>query len=168
MPVRRVLWILFLLLPLLFFGCKTESFYPQIVIDTFTSENYSESDTYLTLYDSVGSMIDEDDNGNPDQVNHKNCSRIDYQGGLYGGTYYIKVENRTSTGNPNYNLRILDYDPGISFPTLPEANENDGNSDDGDVGNVPTNPVSIELGEVLSRTTFPFGGDVDWFVLVLP
>ena len=169
MPVRRVLWILFLLLPLLFFGCKTESFYPQIVIDTVTDfPAHNENDTYIILYDASGNLIAEDDDSNPDQTNHKGCSRINYTGGLSSGTYYIKVNNPTATGNPNYGIRVLDYDPGASLPSITGANENDGYSDDNAVGNVPTNPVPIYLDDVLSRSIFPLIDDVDWFVLVLP
>jgi hypothetical protein len=174
MPERRIFWVLFLFLPLLFPGCQLDPDdpnpdYPRIVIDTFTPPAFDENDTYLTLIDADGNVVAEDDNGNPDQTNHKGCSRIDYQGGLASGTYYIKVYNPTATGNPNYGIRVLDYDPGASFPDIAPANEDDGGSDDGVDGNgIPTSPVSIDLEEVLSRSIFPELTDVDWFELVLP
>ena len=168
MPVRKVYWILFLLVPLMISGCKSDPGPDLIVIDTFTAPAFNANDTYLTLNDSGGSLITEDDNGNPDQTNHQDCARIVGTGGLPSGTYYIKVNNPTGTGNPNYGIRVLDYDPGVSFPSITAANNNDGGVDDGDVGGVPTAPVSISLGQVISSSVFPIATDVDWYELVLP
>jgi hypothetical protein len=171
MSVRKVFWIFILILPVAFSACKSDPGPDLVVIDTFTAPAYNASDTYLLLNDSGGSLIDEDDNGNPDQTNHQGCSRIVITGGLPSGTYYIRVNNPTGTGNANYGIRVLDYDPGVSFPVITPANDNDGGVDDNDVGGVPTAPVSINLGQVISSSIYPLTplpGDVDWYKLVLP
>jgi len=145
---------------------------PVWIIETFVNP-FLESDTYLSLFDASGNRIAEDDNGNPDQANHKGCSRISIVGGLAAGTYYIKVENRTGDGNPNYGIRVLDYDPGAVIPTTPTTtNENDGGIDDAIDGTgvddgIPTNPVPINIGDEISRAIAP-AGDVDWFELTVP
>ena len=167
MPIRRVSWIL-ILLPFLFLGCDK---YYDIVIDTFTANNTNESNTYLTLIDSGGNLIAEDDDGNPDQTNHSLCSRIS-QGGMSSGIYYIKVEHPTEAvaTSAYYGIRVVDYDPGSSFPVFAGTNETDGGSDDAvDGSGVPLNPVSIDLDQVITtRAIFPQDTDVDWFELVLP
>ena len=175
MPVGRVLWVLFLVLTLLLLGCKQDPLlpdYPRIVIDTFVPSAFNENNTYLTLIDAGGNMIAEDDDGNPDQTNHKSCSRIDYQGGLSSGTYYIKVHKPTAAGNPNYGIQVHTNDPGASFPAITPANEDETVPvDDAVDGNgVPTAPVTILLGpgQEVSRSIFPVATDVDWFELVLP
>ena len=159
---------MFIVLSLLLLGCNQDPGPSFIVIDTFTAPAFNASDTYLTLNDSSGNLIAEDDDGNPDQTNHQGCSRIVIVGGLASGIYYIKVHNPTGTGNPNYGIRVLDYDPGASFPSITAANDDDLGVDDGDVGGVPSAPVPINLGQVLSSTIFPIATDVDWFELVLP
>ena len=118
MPIHRASWIVVLLSAVLFTACKMSPDYPQIVVDTFTANNTNESNTYLTLIDSEGNVIAEDDDGNPDQVNHNGCSRINYQGGLPAGIYYIKVQHpsEATVTSPYYGIRVLDYDPGSSFP----------------------------------------------------
>ena len=162
-------WLL--LAPLaLVLGCSMGSQYDRLVIDTFMPDSgIFQNDTYLTLIDSAGNLVAQDDNGNPDQVNHNLCSRIDLPTGLSSGTYYIKVHRATATGNPNYCIRVLDYDPGASFPTESRANEDETIPVDDAVNGsgVPIDPVSISLGGVISRSIFP-ESDVDWYELVLP
>jgi hypothetical protein len=177
MPVRRVFWILFFLfLLLLYLGCTMDS-EPVIVIDTFVNP-YSACDTYLYLFDAAGNLIAEDDDGNPDQVNHEGCSRIKIIGGLSSGIYYIKLvkvnkEPSVAFGNANYGIRIVDYDPGASMPaTNTTTNEDDGGTDDAIDGTgvddgIPTNPVPINVGDVLARAISPLG-DIDWFKLIIP
>jgi hypothetical protein len=180
MPVRRVGWFLFVLFPLLLLSCETSTDpEPPIVIETFVNP-YSWNDTYLRLFDFAGNLIAEDDNGNPDQANHKGCSRINIAGGLESGTYYIRVHKVYNPidgdGNPNYGIRVVDYDPGDSIPTTstttdetePPGPEDDAIDGTGVDDGLPTNPVSISIGDELSRAISPEDTDVDWFVLVIP
>ena len=160
---------------LLFTGCPrepaAEGFYDHLVIDTFAPGGGGSSDTFLILIDHTGNELATDSNGNPDQVNHLGYSRIDYLAGLSAGTYYIRVNNPTDTDQIYYGIRVVDYDPGASFPVLGDVPEDDGGSDDPVDGNgVPLNPVLITLGEAgaQSRAIFPRATDIDWFKLVLP
>ena len=171
MASRTVAFILGFLLVLLSQGCKIDPIPADpsvLVIETFDPASFSENDTYLTLTDASGNVIAEDDNGNPDQINHKGCSRITIQGGLPSGTYYISVRNPSGRPNPNYGIRVLDFDPGVDYPTLAPANEDESLVFlDNDVSGNKTTPVRIETGQILNRSTFP-NSDVDWFELVIP
>jgi hypothetical protein len=154
----------------------------RIVIDTFPA-GYNQNDTYLTLIDAGGTVLAEDDNGFPNQATYVGYSRIDVTQGLPVGIYYVMVSKPTEDGNPNYGFRVLDYDPGASFPIVASADEDEriaplglDHFDDAVDGNgVPTNPQSIAIGGVVSRSIFPEPGDpddptpdVDWFELVIP
>jgi LruC domain-containing protein len=146
----------------------------RIVIDTFPAPQLN--DTYLTLYDVVGGkahVLAEDDNGFPNQAAATGSSRIDVNGGLSSGTYYVKVSqiSKPPVGS-NYGIRVLDYDPGASYPVAGPANEDEtvppAYVDDAvDLNGVPTKPWSISPGQVIARSIFPQGTDVDWFVLVI-
>ena len=168
-----------------------------LVIETFVPW-FTENDTYLTLFtverDTDGNVIGskilaEDDNGNPDQENHKGCSRIAIAGGLSTGTYYVKVHKPTSLGNPNYGIRILDYDPGTSFPsgTVGDPDYKDPANEIEDLATadtvdqsvssawVPVNPRTIALSTAsddwISRSIYLVGdptGDVDCFEFTVP
>lgn len=153
-----------------------------LVIETFTPAAFNENDTYLTLFrverdadDNVisSSIIAEDNNGNPDRTNNRGCSRITLTEALELGDYYIKVHKPTPAGNPNYGLRIVDFDPGTSFPDIVPANEI-GDSDtvdevveSGITRLIPDNPKTIALGDVVSRSIFPEETDIDCFVFTV-
>jgi hypothetical protein len=143
---------------------------PYLVIDTFYPNGGGLSDTQLLLIDAVGTVLAEDDDGNPLQGIHDGYSRIELPGGLPAGVYCVRVINDSGTGSPYYAIRVLDFDPGTSFPTLSTTNEKDGGSDDAvDALGVPINPVPIQLGDAgaLSRAVFPVVTDVDWVEFVL-
>jgi LruC domain-containing protein len=140
----------------------------RVVIDTFMPTGFFQNDTFLTLVDAAGSVIAQDDNGNPDQKNHQYCSRIDRQSGLPTGTYYVKVHKPTDVGSQLYCIRVLDYNPGAVFPaTAPVFEANDGDDAVG-VDGLPLNPVAIALGQVISRMIEPELTDNDWFTFTLP
>lgn len=180
MPENRLYLVFLLLLLLSLVGCNlNQDSEAVIVIETFDPQTYSENDTYLTLYDSGDNLINEDDDGNPDQANHKGCSRIIVTGGLANGTYYIKVHNPNPTGssNPFYAIRVLDsindsY-PTVTLPTPPYEDETSVYIDH-DAAQNRTTPVSIDLGDILIRTIYPVDttppdvDDVDWFELLIP
>ncbi len=153
-----------------------------LVIETFVPA-FNENDTYLTLFsverDTSGnvissSIIADDDNGNPDQTNNKGCSRIEIAGGLPSGTYYIKVHKPTAAGNPNYGIRVVDYDPGTTFPSIVPADEDETSvsidSVDESVSTrwIPINPQPIVLDQEISRSIFPWDTDKDCFVFTIP
>ena len=166
---RGLPWVLGLFILLLAFGCRQDGpvVYDRLVIDTFAPPGGLVSDTYLMLYDGSGSLLAENDNGNPDQTTHDGYSRIDYSAGLPAGTYFVRVNNDSGTGSPYYAIRALDYYPGSTFPKV--ATDNDtGDSDGVVVGGIPTDPVPLSLGEIKSRAIDPVGTDVDWFELILP
>ena len=156
---------------LLFTGCPREpaadGFYDLLVIDTFHSGGGGTSDILLILYDAQGNEL-ETGTASPN-INHTGYSRIDYQDGLNAGTYYIRVENPSGSGQIFYGIWVVDYDPGSDFPDLGEEFESVDN-DDYAPGNIPDNPVPIQLGEAnaQSRAINPIATDVDWFKLVLP
>ncbi len=158
-----------------FAGCQQSPPTGLIVIDTFPATGSTQNDTYLTLIDAGGTILAEDDNGFPDQASYVGYSRIVVSSGLAGGTYYIKVTKLTELGSPNYGFRVLDYDPGSTFPVVLAANEVESPAyfDDAvDAFGVPTAPRSINLGEVVSWSIFPEPNappaDVDWYKLVIP
>jgi len=144
--------------------------YDRLVIDTFMPTGFFQNDTFLTLIDSAGNLIAQDDNSNPDQVNHQFCSRIDYQNGLLSGTYYIKVHKPTDVGSLQYCIRVLESIE--SFPATAPVNEAPDTDGVVDGNGVPIAPVAITLGQVISRAINPEppdpAADVDWFKLVLP
>jgi hypothetical protein len=166
---------------LAFAGCQQASPPDLIVIDTFPA-GYNQNDTYLTLTDASGTVLAQDDNGFPDQTTYVGFSRIIVSGGLASGTYYIKVHKPTVAGNPNYAIRVLEYDPGSSFPVVAPADEDETSwpppprDDPVDVNGVPTNPWTIAIGDVISRSIYDEDSDppnaelydVDWFKLVIP
>jgi hypothetical protein len=152
----------------------------RIVIDTFPA-GYNQNDTYLTLIDAGGTVLAQDDNGFPEQGTYVGFSRIDVSGGLAGGTYYIKVHKPTELGNPNYGIRVLDYDPGEDFPVVVATDEDETSwpppprDDPVDVNGVPTNPWPIALGDANAQSRAIFAApapeelnDIDWFELVIP
>jgi len=142
--------------------------YQLIVIDTFHTGGGGYNDTFLTLVDALGTTLATDDNGNPDQADHLGFSRITYTGGLASGTYYIKLNNPTGNGDGYYVIRVLTTDPGSTFPTVAKVDETTDTDDAVDGNGIPLNPVSITLGQVISRRLDPVATDVDWFKLVLP
>jgi hypothetical protein len=137
-----------------------------LVIDTFNPSGGGSSDIFLTLIDDVPNVLATDDDGNPDQVTHDGYARITYSTPLPAGTYYVKVHKDTTTGGAFYGIRILEYDPGSSFPT-PGADPDASDSDDLTSGGIPTNPVPINIDEVKSRAINP-DTDEDWFIFILP
>ncbi len=160
---------------LAFANCQQSPPTGLIVIDTFPATGSSQNDTYLTLIDASGAVLAQDDNGFPDQATYVGYSRIVVSGGLGSGTYYIKVHKPTALGNPNYGLRVLDYDPGSSFPAVAAANESESPAYFDDAVNadgVPLAPRTISLGAVVSWSINPEPdappADVDWYKLVIP
>jgi len=166
--------------------------YPRIVIDTHSPNRSFTTDTYIDLFDSEGDpdadnpwtgddtadTIAWDDNSNPD---FKTMARIDYTGGLPPGTYYIRVRGALVTADDYYAIRVLSLNPGDTLPAYdfsqdvaekPDAYEAAPGDDEPKSGGVPSNPVDIGLGVVLSRSLdyddTTQEGDIDWFRLVLP
>ena len=158
-------------------GCQQTPPPSLIVIDTFPAPQLN--DTYLTLYDVVGGkahVLAQDDNGFPNQAAATGSSRIAVNGGLSSGTYYIKVSQvSVPPVGSNYGICVLDYDPGASYPVAGPANEDEYEpppsrwwvDDAVDSGGIPTKPWTISLGEVVARSIYPQGIDVDWFKLTL-
>jgi hypothetical protein len=145
--------------------------YTRIVIDTFYPAGGGLSDTYLVLIDAAGTVLAQNDNGNPLQSVHDGYSRIDMAAGLPAGTYYVRITNDTGTGSPYYGIRVANYDPDSSFPILPLVSENDGGADDVvNAAGVPTNAMAIAFGDAgaRSRAIFPIVTDVDWMVFQVP
>ena len=160
--------------------------YERIIIETFYPGGGGIVNTVLTLFDENGDpdaddpwvvsdappdSLAEDDDSQPDG-SHVLYSHIDYTGGLISGTYYIRVRHFSSTGTGYYAIRILSLALGDDVPVLPVLTPNASDSpyepDDNPVltGGVPTNPVSISIGDQFSR--YLTAGDIDWFKLVLP
>ena len=108
-------------------GCQQDPGPPPelTVIDTFPATGSSQNDTFLTLIDTAGTILAQDDNGFPNQATYVGYSRIEVIGGLAAGTYYIKVHKPTEVGNPNYGIRVHAYDPGETFPVVAGANEDE-------------------------------------------
>jgi hypothetical protein len=166
-------------------GGSTPVTYDRIIIETFSPGGGGIVDTVLTLFDENGDpdaddpwatsdappdSIAEDDDSQPD-LDHQTYSHIDYTGGLTSGTYYIRVRHDSSTGIGNYCIRILSLAEGDPIPALPLLTPNPSDSsyesDDDPVtsGGIPTNPVSISIGDQFIR--YLTAGDIDWFVLQL-
>ena len=108
-------------------------------------------------------------------------ARIDYQGGLTSGTYYIRVRGASEALAEYYAIRVLSLKVGEPLPSYsrPGVHSPDADPyepDDTPIsGGVPDSPVNIGLGNSnqLSRyyedaSGAPGDGDVDWFKLVLP
>ncbi len=65
-------------------GCQQDPGPPPelIVIDTFPATGSSQNDTFLTLIDTAGTILAQDDNGFPNQATYVGFSRIEVSGGL--------------------------------------------------------------------------------------
>ena len=186
-----------LTISVIFIACPNQgsgiTTYERIVIDTYSPNDASFANTYIDLFDSNGDpdaddpwvgddtseAIASDDDSNP---NYTDMARIDYTGGLISGTYYIRVRGEFDNVDDCYEIRvlslnILDLLPPYDFTMLldrPDAVDSVPPGDDDPVssGGVPTNPVTIQLGNAnrLSRSIdYEFSvPDIDWFKLVLP
>ena len=142
--------------------------YPLIVIDTFHPGAGGYNDTLLALVDATGATLVTDDNGNPDQADNLGFSRITYTKGLASGDYYIKINNPEGLGDGYYVIRVLTTDPDSIFPTVAAVNELTDRDDEVGADGLPLRPVTIKLGELISRRLYPVATDVDWFVVNLP
>ena len=169
----------FVPLKLSFVEGKKTSF---LVIETFNPNPtiYALNDTYLTLFtvqrdannNVVGStVIAEDDNGNPDQVNHTGCSRIILTEELAPGSYYIKVHNPTGLGNPYYVIRVYEGNPVNTFPIVdPNKDEDDNDTVTYDAAEnllIPVNPQLIAFDELVPRSIYPTATDIDCFEFLI-
>ena len=170
-------------------GDTTPTVYERLVIDTYSPNGSNTANTFIDLFGEAGdtdtqepwdqtggspAAIASADDGNPD---YPFMARIDHTGGLPSGTYYIRVRGNTALVDDFYAIRVLapalgaDL-PDYQFPGLdskPDFYEPD---DEPRSGGVPSDPVSILLGNdnALSRSLDYdlVQGDIDWFILELP
>lgn len=147
-------------------SCSQPAPYDRVIIDTYLGVGVSPADTYLRLFDTVGNLLEEADDGNPTQADF---ARIDI-GDLYPGTYYIQVAGHLPASNGIYAIRVLlapdeVYDSDWTF-TLLNLADFPYEPDDDSSGNVPSNPIPIAIDGKLNR--YLTAGDVDWFTLTLP
>jgi len=176
---------------LLFLSCTVDgpvpvTTYERILIDTYEPQGGLPiafvTDTYLSLYDASGNLLDEDDNGNTDtttspDTDQADSSRIDYTTGLNSGTYYIKVSIGGSAQTiGTYALRVLSLSlvEAIPIPVYPVTVDVSSEADyellDAPEAAPPLSvtPVSIALetnnfGRILDSTS-----DLDWLMFTLP
>ena len=191
--------ILPLLFLLFFLSCSVDgppASYERILIDTYEPNGGFPlggfpADTYLSLYDSSGSLLDEDDNSNTDKTtdpetgetltDQTDSSRIDYTDGLSSGTYYIKVtigSSSQTTGNFALRVLALTLSDSIPIPVYPVSVDFSKEADyellDAPEEVPPFTPLSERTVSSIALGTDDFGrildsaGDVDWLVFVLP
>ncbi len=182
MEIKFFRLFLLIFIVAVFISCPNEAdetnVYERIVIDTYEPlggfgaiPQQVPTDTYLTLFNDSGSMLVEDNDSTPYTDDHIGSAHIYYTDGLISGTYYIRVTSGFGSGF--YAIRVLSLNKGAALPDPIYFGSHSDDSayelDDASSGNIPDNPIDIELGndKALNRK-LNSDTDIDWMKLVLP
>ncbi len=152
-----------------------EIIYDRIVIDTYEPRGgwgagFPPTDTYLTLFDDSGSMLEEDNDSTPYTDDHIGSAHIYYTDGLISGTYYIRVTSGFGSGP--YAIRVLSLNKGAALPNpiyFDSYSESTDYDDDDSKKNIPNDPIDINVGNINAvNRRLNSSVDIDWLKFVLP